>query len=57
MTSNLQLVFENKIAREVKTNPKAFWKYASSRLKTRTRIDDLESDDGTRATTNREKAE
>jgi hypothetical protein len=57
MTRNLQLVFENKIAREVKTNPKAFWRYASSRLKTRTRIDDLERDDGSRATTNREKAE
>jgi hypothetical protein len=26
MTRNLQLVFENKIAREVKTNPKAFWR-------------------------------
>jgi hypothetical protein len=41
----------------VKTNPKAFWKYASSRLKTRMRIDDIEREDGTRATTNREKVE
>jgi hypothetical protein len=57
MTRNLQLVFENKLAREVKTNPKAFWKYANSRLKSRTRIDDLNREDGTQATTNKEKAE
>ena len=41
----------------MKTNPKAFWKYANSKLKTRTRIDDLDREDGTKATTNREKAE
>jgi hypothetical protein len=41
----------------VKTNPKAFWKYANSRLKTRMRIDNIDREDGTRATTNREKAE
>ena len=57
LTRNLQLVFENKLAREVKTNPKAFWKYANSRLKTRTRIDNLDREDGTRATTNKEKVE
>ena len=57
LTRKLQQEFEKKLAQEVKGNPKAFWKYAQSRLKTKTRIDDLEREDGSRATTGVEKAE
>jgi len=35
--------FEMEISREVKHNPKAFYKYAQSKLKTRARIADLKA--------------
>ena len=49
--------YEKKLALEVKQNPKAFYKYASSKLKTRTTIPDLTMPDGTRTNTDRDKAE
>ena len=48
--------FEQNLAKEVKTNPRAFYKYANSKLKTRTSVADLEIKQG-RATTNRMKAD
>ena len=48
--------FEQNLAKEVKTNPRAFYKYANSKLKTRTSVADLEINQG-RATTNQMKAE
>ena len=48
--------FEQNLAKEVKTNPRAFYKYANSKVKTRTSVADLEINQG-RATTNQMKAE
>jgi len=48
--------FEKKIAQDSKTNPKTFYKYVNSKLKTRTGIADLDTEDG-KATTDTQKAE
>ena len=48
--------FEKKIAREAKTNPKAFYRYAQSKLKTRSRLSDLLSTDGELITSDKGKA-
>ena len=48
--------FEKKIANESKSNPKAFYKYANSKLKVRAGIADLDTPEGI-ATTDRQKAE
>jgi hypothetical protein len=49
--------FERKLAQEAKTNPKAFYAYARSKLKTKEGIADLEDGDGGVATSDAEKAE
>ena len=49
--------FEKKIATEAKRNPKAFFNYARSKMKTRTGVSDLEYQDGRMAHTDVEKAE
>ena len=49
--------FEKMIAMEAKKNPKAFFNYARSKMKTRTGICDLEYPDGRMAHTDVEKAE
>ena len=49
--------FEKMIAMEAKKNPKAFFNYARSRMKTRTGISDLEYPDGRMAHADVEKAE
>ena len=49
--------FGKRIATEVETNPKGFFKYAWSKLKTNPRISDLEQRDGTMATDSAAKAE
>jgi hypothetical protein len=48
--------FEKQIAKEVKKNPKTFWKYVNSKMKTTTRVSDLEQEDGTLTTSDQEKA-
>ena len=48
--------FERQIAREAKKNPKAFFAYARSKLKTKEGIADLDQDDGGTASTNEAKA-
>ena len=49
--------FERSIAREAKKNPKVFFKYANSKLKTRSGISELTKPDGTKTTTDKEKSE
>jgi len=49
--------FEKKIASEAKSNPKAFYKYANSKMKTRVRITNLTDDDGNVVTDDKEKAD
>ncbi|RLC07615.1 MAG: hypothetical protein DRI57_25640, partial [Deltaproteobacteria bacterium] len=48
--------FEKSIAKEAKSNPKAFYKYAKSKIKTRTGVPDLKKPSGEVASTDRDKA-
>ena len=61
MTRKLQCDQEKMISQNAKSNPKKFWNYVNSRLKTRSGIADLEMDDtvngGTLATTDQAKAD
>ena len=49
--------FEANLIKNVKCKPKMLWKYINSRLKTRTRVEDLLREDGLYARTASEKAE
>ena len=49
--------FKRQIAREAKANPKAFYKYAKSKMKTCSAVADLERLDGTMTETDVDKAE
>ena len=49
--------FEKQIAGEAKRNPKAFYRYARSKMKTKSTVGDLERLDGTMADTDVQKAE
>jgi hypothetical protein len=49
--------FEKRLSCEVSENPKAFWRYVSSKTKTRTGIGDLVKDDDTLTVSDHEKAE
>nr|AQN68904.1 pol-like protein [Elysia chlorotica] len=48
---------ETKIAKEAKSNPKAFWKYVKSKTKTITGVADLLKPDGTKTTSDKEKTD
>jgi len=48
---------EKEIAKCAKTNPKAFYGYANSKVKSQTRFPDMKCDDGTEVTGNKDKAE
>lgn len=48
---------EKAVAEKAKTDPKAFWSYVSNKTKTRSGIADLKKPDGTRTTTDQEKAD
>ena len=52
----LRLNFESQLVADIKDNPKAFWKYANSRLKTRSGIDALQDADGILVREDHEKA-
>ena len=41
MTSNLCADFEHDLARNIKYNPKAFWKYSGTKLKAKSKLGDL----------------
>ena len=57
LTCNLRYKFGMKIAGEVKTNPKAFWRYANSKIKVKASIPTLadESLDSMEATSDEDK--
>lgn len=57
LTRHLKRVFERNLATNAKKNPKQFWKYANSRLKTPPRIPTLTKTDGSKAATAQEKAD
>ncbi len=50
-------MLEKKIADQAKHNPKAFWSYVQSKLKTRSGVSDLDMPDGTRTSTDNQKAD
>ena len=49
--------FEKQVAKQAKVNPKAFFQYANSKLKTKSGIADLDRGDGTCTESDKEKAE
>ena len=57
LTRKLRLEYERKLVKYTIKNPKVFWKYLGSKLKTRIRVEDLEKPDGSRACTSEEKAD
>ena len=46
LTRKLRANFEKLISKELKSNPKVFWKYTNSRLKTKPGIEDLKDEKG-----------
>ena len=52
-----RMMFEKKLARNVKTDVKTFWRYVNNGMKVRVHVGDLEREDGTVATIDMEKAE
>ena len=46
LTRKLRREFEENLARNIKTNPKAFWRYSNTRLKTKSKLDDLRDETG-----------
>ena len=57
LTKILRRDYEQELARIAKSKPKAFWKYAKSRLKTKPQIPSLSKPDGSKASTSKDKAE
>ena len=57
LTRSLRRMFEKKLANNSKNNPKPFWLYVKSKLKTRTKIHNLTKADGSKACTSKEKAD
>ena len=49
--------YEKQVAEQAKDDPSAFYRYANSRMKSKTGIADLTKDDGSKTTTDTEKAE
>ena len=48
---------EKKVAEEAKENPNGFWRFVNAKLKVKSGIADLKKDDGSKTTTDEEKAE
>ena len=57
LTRNLRSEFERNLVDNTKNNPKSFWKYARSRLTSRSMIPSLVKLDNTIATSSMDKAE
>ena len=57
LTRRLRACFEHNLARGLKSNPKAFWKYVHSRMKTTSRISDMDMGNGMMVSRNKEKAD
>ena len=56
LTRNLRLNYEQNLVSNIKYNPKAFWRYAGSRLKSRTGVEDLRTEGGNLTSNDQEKA-
>ena len=56
-TRNDRLSFERNISKEIKNNNKLFWRYVNANRTSKAAIPDLERPDGSKATTDKEKAE
>ena len=52
-----RLAFERNISKEIKNNNKVFWRYVNDKRTTKATIPDLQKEDGTKATSDAEKAE
>ena len=57
LTRTLKKNFEKTLANKIKGNPKPFWSYVKSKLKTRVRIPTLTKSDGSKAYSSKEKSE
>ncbi|KAI8480560.1 hypothetical protein Bbelb_416830 [Branchiostoma belcheri] len=57
VTRELCSSFEHRMVKDIKNNPKAFWRYVKSRLQCREKVGSLIREDGTVAETDGEKAE
>ena len=57
MIRNLKSDYEESLANKIKSNPKAFWKYVNSKLKTTLPVDTLRTSDDGEAISNQEKAD
>ena len=57
LTRRLRACFEHNLVQGLKSNPKAFWKYVSSRMKTTSRISDMDMGNGRISSTNKENAD
>lgn len=57
LTRNLRRDFERRLAADLKDNPKSFWRYASSRMKTRSGVENLRTESGDLTTSDGDKAE
>jgi len=56
LTRTLKRNYEIDLANNIKDNPKAFWKYVNSKLKTKLPVDTLRTSDNREATSNQDKA-
>ena len=56
-TRRLRKDFEARLADELKSNPKAFWRYVNTRMKTKVGIDALECENGSILSSPQDKAE
>ena len=57
LTRNLRKNFERRLAANIKDNPKGFWRYASSRMKSRAGVENLRTATGDLTKTDNEKAD
>ena len=57
LTQNLRIHHEQDIISNIRRNPKSFWRYINSHMKTRSGIDSIQRPDGSTATSDQEKAE
>ena len=57
LTRRLRRDFEQDMVRKIKHDPKQFWKYSNSRLKTKLKIDDLQDENGRITSKDEDKAE
>ena len=57
LSRQLQKAHEGRLAQNITRNPKVFWKYVRSKLKTRVSVEELRKEGGTRSRSNEEEAE